>query len=82
MLTCRKLVDRITQDPDLLEKKGSRSGWSVRLHLLMCRHCRRYMRQLRQLLRFLSVLPQRRQAPSEQVEKVWHTIEQRKDDDS
>lgn len=76
MLTCRKLVEKVTQEPDLIEKK-SPAGWRVRLHLLVCHHCRRYERQLRLLLRLLPVVSRRESADPASVDKVWNAIEQR-----
>ncbi len=75
MLNCRELVQETTANPDILD--GDRLRLSVRLHLMMCRHCRRYVRQLRRLLALL-----RRQGgndatcPAETVERVWTAIEQ------
>lgn len=79
MLSCRELVEMVTQEPDLIEKRVSAS-WGMRLHLLMCRHCRRYVRQLQLLLQYLSVLARRDPAEPSVVDKVWNTIIHRKDD--
>lgn len=79
MLSCRELVEKVTQEPDLLEK-GAGPGWSMRLHLFMCHHCRRYVRQLRLMLRFLAFLPGREPAQAAEVDEVWNAIERRNED--
>lgn len=79
MLSCRQLVEEVTQEPDLMEKKGSAS-WNMRLHLLMCRHCRRYVRQLQLLLQYLSVFARHDPAEPSVVDKVWNDIKHHKDD--
>lgn len=45
MLTCKQVARTIAADE--LATAGWRRRLSVRLHLVMCRHCRRYARQLR-----------------------------------
>lgn len=79
MLSCRQLVEKVTQEPELLEQ-GARPDWSMRLHLFICHHCRRYVRQLRLMLRFLSFLPGREPAQATEVDEVWNAIEQRNKD--
>jgi predicted anti-sigma-YlaC factor YlaD len=47
MLTCKEISRTIASDE--LATAGWRRRLSVRLHLLMCRHCRRYFRQMREI---------------------------------
>lgn len=49
MLNCRQVV----KDTDLLlaDELPWQRRMSIKMHLLMCRHCRRYVRQLRVLIR-------------------------------
>jgi len=78
MLSCRELVDETTADPELIGTDRN-LRWSIRLHLMMCRHCRRYTRQLKLLLKVLPRLPQRQQPPvtPETVDRIYHRIEER-----
>ena len=39
---CRSVAGRVAED----DGAGSKLPISIRLHLLMCRHCRRYKKQL------------------------------------
>jgi len=45
MLTCKEVSKSIASDE--LTTTSWRQRLSVKLHLLMCRHCRRYARQMR-----------------------------------
>lgn len=72
MLSCRKLVEETTAVLSL-EELQRRQRWSIRLHLLMCRHCRRYVRQLKALLGLLPHL--HRLADEQTVEQVWDRIQ-------
>ena len=75
MLSCRELVDETTADPELIGS-GQKLRWSIRLHLMMCRHCRRYTRQLKQLLALLARLPHRQpQVTPETVDRIYKNIE-------
>lgn len=66
MLTCRELA----QDPELLlaDELPWRHRLSVRMHLLMCRHCRRYVSQLRVLIRAIPFMHDR--ASDEEVARI------------
>ena len=45
MITCRETVERISRD----DGNGVWGWFSLRLHLLMCRHCSAFERHLRAL---------------------------------
>ena len=60
MLTCKDLV-RLTSGGEIEEASWLRR-FSLRLHLLMCRHCRRYLAQLTAIRRAV------RNAPAEPEE--------------
>ena len=47
MLTCKEVSRAIASDQ--LATTGWRERLSLRLHLLMCRHCRRYSRQMHEI---------------------------------
>ena len=47
MLSCKEVTRRLASDA--LEGGGWWRRLSVRLHLLMCRHCRRYAFQMRSI---------------------------------
>jgi predicted anti-sigma-YlaC factor YlaD len=47
MPTCEEVARTIASAE--LATAGWRRRLSVRLHLLMCRHCRRYFRQMREI---------------------------------
>lgn len=44
MPNCREVARSIAADD--LATAGWRKRWSIRLHLMMCRHCRRYSSQI------------------------------------
>jgi len=72
MLSCRELTD--LGDALLAGELHGRRLWSVRLHLLMCRHCRRYITYMR---RMLHTLPGMRQRASEvEIERILCGIHQ------
>jgi len=77
MLSCRELIEKTTADPELLEP-GHSLGWSVRLHLMMCRHCRRYVRQLRLLLGLLSARQRQQIAEADTVDRIWKELQARR----
>jgi len=77
MLSCRELVEKVNQEPDLIDKKTS-AGWGVCLHLMLCTHCRRYVRQLRLMLSFLSLAPKPEPAEPEVADRIWCNIRQHK----
>ena len=66
MLSCREVV----QDSDLLlaGELPWRRRLSVKMHLLVCRHCRRYLRQLRILIRAVPFMHAR--ANDEEVSEI------------
>lgn len=76
MLSCRQLVEE-TSSLSLEELQQQR--WSVRLHLLMCRHCRRYVRQLKAMLGVLPYL--HRLADDRTIEQIWQRIHLAKHDE-
>lgn len=45
MLNCRDVTGKIARDE--VSKASWRTRLSVRVHLLLCRHCRQYLEQLR-----------------------------------
>lgn len=49
MLTCKEVMTMISSDG--LERSTWRERMSLRLHLMMCRHCSRYAAQLRAIAR-------------------------------
>jgi len=74
MLSCRQLVNETTADPELIAP-GQKLRWSIRLHLMMCRHCRRYTRQLKQLVALLARLPQTQPPVTpETVDRIYRSI--------
>jgi anti-sigma factor RsiW len=61
MLTCRQLVEQISDYID--GNLGLMDRTSLRLHLMMCRHCSTYTTQLRQMVEALRSLPPDAQPP-------------------
>ncbi len=55
ILTCRQLVERVTDAREGRLAAVDRVGWAV--HLAWCRHCRRFVRQLDQTVQALPSLP-------------------------
>ena len=47
MLSCREVTQLVAGEQLARARLGTRV--SLRLHLLMCRHCRRYIEQLRRI---------------------------------
>lgn len=45
MITCKQVTDRASDYVDT--PPGLMSRISLRIHLIMCKHCRRYLHQLR-----------------------------------
>lgn len=76
MLNCRELVQETTAEPDLASRER-RLRWSVRLHLMMCRHCRRYVRQMRALLGLLAQKPPETTADAATVDRIWRALRDR-----
>lgn len=55
MLSCKALVARSSEFLD--GELGLRPRLSVRMHLVMCRHCRRFIKQMRLSQAVLRKLP-------------------------
>jgi anti-sigma factor ChrR (cupin superfamily) len=56
MLSCKALVARASEFLD--GELGIGQRMSVRMHLVMCRHCRRFIKQMRLSQAVLRKLPQ------------------------
>lgn len=61
MLTCKQLVEQISDYID--GHLGLVDRMSVRMHLMMCRHCTTYHAQVRQMLDALRTVPPERRPP-------------------
>ncbi len=73
MLTCRQVTDQC--DALLAGELHGRQLWSVRLHLLICRHCRRYIHYMRRMLQALPGI--RRRASDDEVGQVMRSLHER-----
>jgi len=70
LLTCRQVTDQC--EALLAGELHGHHLWSVRLHLLMCRHCRRYITYMRRMVKTLPGM--RHQASDAEVERVLGCI--------
>lgn len=71
MLSCRELVERV--DDILAGQMTWRERLTVRLHLLMCRHCARYVAQYRRLMGLLPRATDR--ASEDEVDRVMSGLQ-------
>ena len=71
MLSCHELVERV--DDILARHLTWRERLSVRLHLLICRHCARYVAQYRRLM---GLLPHATDCASEaEIDRVMNRLQ-------
>ncbi len=75
MLSCRQVTDQ--SDALLAGELHGRQLWSVRMHLLMCRHCRRYITCMRRMLQTLPGM--HRRASDTEVAGVMRCIHEHHD---
>ena len=71
MLSCRELVEQT--DEILAGHMTWRERLSVRVHLLMCRHCARYLAQYRRLVALLPGVADH--AGEDEVDRVMAGLE-------
>lgn len=72
MLKCSEVVEKADALVDD-ETLGFGERLSLRMHLIMCRHCRRYVRQFKQLVQHLQRPME--PAPQEAVRRIMAALE-------